>query len=179
MLLWLWYLKYKSFHACCPCPRPPIYISRVHIFDFWWRSAAMTPGLPWTSVGVATGYRGNWRVSTERATVHGASTANATVVATARATVLSVANSVVLAMPTNGRPRRLPRQLPRTLNHSYIHGHLRPSAAIATAILRYTAVITEIRGNCHGNFRGRQTTKLSTAIHGNSPIQGNCHRKTR
>ena len=144
----------------------------------------MTAALPWTSVGVATGYRGNPRVSTARATAHGASTANATVVATARAAVLSVANFVVPTVATHGSPRQLPRQFPRTSNHSNFHGHPRPlprqssdtrqlprkSAAIATAIsadvrpqqfprpsaaiLRYTASATEVHGNCHSNFHG-------------------------
>ena len=59
----------------------------------------MTAELPWTSAGVATGYRGNPRVST----------ATATVVATARAAVLSVANSVVPIVATYGRPWQLPR----------------------------------------------------------------------
>ena len=160
----------------------------------------MTAALPWTSVGVATGYRGNPRVSTARATAHGASTANATVVATARAAVLSVVNSVVPTMATHGSPRQLPRQFPRTStknvrplprqssvprqfprtsNHSNFHGHPRPSAAIATAILRYAATTTKVSGNCHGNFRGRQTTAISTAIRGNPPIHGNCHGSPR
>ena len=69
----------------------------------------MTATFPWASVGVDTGYRGNPRVSTARATAHDASTANATVVATARAAVLSVANSVVPTMATHGSPRQLPR----------------------------------------------------------------------
>ena len=72
----------------------------------------MTAELPWTFAGVAvaTGYRGNPRVSTASATAHGTSTANAAVVATARAAVLSMANSVVPAMATGGNPRQLPRQ---------------------------------------------------------------------
>ena len=81
----------------------------AHYLTFWWRSAAMTAALPWTSVSVATGYHGNPRVSTARATAHGASTANVTFVATARAAVLSVANSVVPTMATHGSPRQLPR----------------------------------------------------------------------
>ena len=110
-----------------------------HYSTFWRRSAAMTAELPWTSVGVATGYRGDPRVSTASATAHGTSTANATVVSTARAAVLSVANSVAPTMVTRGSPwqfprqfaRKFPRQVPRTF-----HGYPRPSAAIATAILR-------------------------------------------
>ena len=152
----------------------------------------MTAALPWTSMGVATDYRGNPRVSTARATAHGASTAHATVVATARAAVLSVANSVVPTMATHGRPRQLPRQFPRTSNHSNFHGHPqqlsrhssdtwqlpRKSAAIATAILadvkpqqfprppavilRYAAIATDVHGNCHSNFHG--IPQLSAAI---------------
>ena len=75
----------------------------------------MTAELPWTSVGVATGYRGNPRVSTESATAHGTSTANAMVMATARAAVLSAANFVVSTMATHGSPRQLPRQFPLKL----------------------------------------------------------------
>ena len=96
----------------------------------------MTAELPWTSVGVAKGYRGNSQVSTASATAHGTSTANATVVFTACAAVLStasatahgtstanatvvftacaavlsVANSVVPTMATHGCPWQLPPQ---------------------------------------------------------------------
>ena len=73
----------------------------------------MTAALPWTYVGAAKGYRGNPRVPAARATPHGASTANATVVATARAVVLSVENSVVPTMATHGSPRKLPLQFRR------------------------------------------------------------------
>ena len=144
----------------------------------------MTAALPWTSMGVATDYRGNPRVSTARATAHGASTAHATVVATARAAVLSVANSVVPTMATHGSPRQLPRQFPRTSNHSNFDGHPQPlprqssdtrqiprkSAATATAIsadvkpqqfprpsaaiLRHPGIVTQVHGNCHSNFYG-------------------------
>ena len=84
-----------------------------------------------TSVGVAAGYRGYPRVSTASATAHSTSTENAAVVAKARAEVPSVAHSVVLPMATHGSQWQLaaspdvqPQQFPR------------PSAAIATAILR-------------------------------------------
>ena len=60
--------------------------------------------------GVATGYRGNLRVSTASATARGTSTANATVVATAHAAVLSGTNPVVPTMATHAFPRQLPRQ---------------------------------------------------------------------
>ena len=93
------------------------YCTDAHYLIFWWRSAAMTTALPWTSVGVITVYCGNPLVSTARTTAHGASTANAA--------VLSVAT-----------PWYQPWQP------------------------------TEVRGHCHGNFRGRQTTAISTAIRG-------------
>ena len=81
-------------------------------------------------------------------------------------------------------PRQLPRQFPRTSIHSNFHGHPRPlprqssdarqlprkSAAIATAIsadvkpqqfprpsaaiLRYTAIATEVHHSCHRKFYG-------------------------
>ena len=40
----------------------------AHYLTFWWKSAAVTVALPWSSVGLSTGYRGNPRVSTARAT---------------------------------------------------------------------------------------------------------------
>ena len=90
----------------------------------------MTAELSWTSVGVATGYRGNLRVSTASATAHGTSTANATFVVTARAAVLSVANPVVPTMAIHGGLRHLPGQVSPWQ-------FLRPSAAV--------------RGKCHCN----------------------------
>ena len=159
----------------------------------------MTAALPWTSVGVAKGYRGNPRVSPARATAHGASTANATVVATARAAVLFVTNSVVPTMATQGSPRQLQRQFPRTSNHSNFHGHPRPlprqssdtrqwprkSAAVATAIPR-----TSNHSNFHGHPRQssdtRQLPRKSTAIateismaFRGHPRQLNCHGNRR
>ena len=79
----------------------------------------------------------------------------------------------------HGSPRQLPRQFPQTSNHRNFHGHPRPSAAIATGTFRYSAITTEVRGNHHGNFHGRQTTAISTAIHDNPPIQANCHGSAR
>ena len=55
----------------------------------------------------------------------------------------------------HGNPRQLPRQFPRTSNNSNFRGHPRPFAAIATEVLRYAAITTEVRGNRHGNPRGR------------------------
>ena len=139
----------------------------------------MTTELPWTSVGVATCYRGKPLVSTASATAHDTSTANATIVATARAAVLSVANSVVLTMETYGSPWQFPRlstairplprqrgnhhgfprqllgQFPRTSNRSNFHRHPRPSAAIAT----------EVRGYCHSTRRALVGGKLRRTNH--------------
>ena len=42
--------------------------SDAHFFTFWWRSAAVTVALPWSSVSLATSYGGNPRVSTAWAT---------------------------------------------------------------------------------------------------------------
>ena len=85
----------------------------------------MIAALPWFSVGAATSYRENPRVSTARATSHGAFTANTTVVATAHAAVLSVANSVVPTMALYGSPPQLPRQFPRTSSHRNCQRHPR------------------------------------------------------
>ena len=78
----------------------------MHIFlTFWSRSAAVTVGLPWSSVGLSTSYRGNPRVPRQGprlSIVHGASTESATVVAMRRAAVLSVATSVGPAMAIHG-----------------------------------------------------------------------------
>ena len=122
----------------------------------------MTAELPWTSVGVATGYRGNRRVFTASATAHGTSTANATLVATARAAVLPVATSVVPTMATHGSPRQLPRHFPRKLRRRFP----RPSAAIATVTHQFPRNSAEVRGNCHGSFRGRPNAVISTVIRG-------------
>ena len=46
-----------------------------------------------------------------------------------------------------GNPRQLSCQFPRTSNRSNFHGHPRPSTAIATAILRYAAITTKVRGS--------------------------------
>ena len=65
----------------------------------------MTVGLPWSSVGLSTSYRGNPRVPRQGprlSIVHGASTESATVVAMRRAAVLSVATSVVPTTATHG-----------------------------------------------------------------------------
>ena len=65
----------------------------------------MTVALPWSSVGLATGYRGIRGFPLQGSplsTVHGASTASAAVVTMARAAVLSVATSVVPTMATHG-----------------------------------------------------------------------------
>ena len=46
----------------------------------------------------------------------------------------------------HGSPRQSPRQFQRTFNRTNFHGHPRPSAYIATAILRYAATSTGARG---------------------------------
>ena len=68
------------------------------------------------------------------------------------AAVLSVTNSVVPTMATHGNPRKLPWQFPR------------PSAVIATATRQSPRMSAEVRGNCHGSFRGRSIEAISTAI---------------
>ena len=149
----------------------------------------MTAALPWTSAGVDTSYRGNPRVSTARATTHGASTANATVVATARAAVLSVARNPWYQHGNARKSAAIARQFPRTSN-----GHPRPlprpssdtrqlprkSAAIAAAIsadvkpqqfprpsaviLRYKANAAEIHGNCHSILHGIPRPSMSIEL---------------
>ena len=144
---------------------------------FWWWSAAITATLPWTSVGVTTGYRGNPRVFTAKVTAHALARQIPRLWPRHVPRFCPWQTPRVSTMATHGSTRQLPRQFPRTSNHS--HSFPRPSAAIATATLRYTVITTEGRGNCHDNFRGRQTTAISTAIrgncHGNPPIRGNCH----
>ena len=74
----------------------------------------MTAALPWTSVVVATGYRGNPRFSTTRATAHGGP---------------SAANSVVPTMATHGSPRKFHgnfRGRPTTATPTAVRGHSRP-----------------------------------------------------
>ena len=87
-----------------------------------------------------------------------------------RHVVLSVANSVVPTTATHGNPRKLPWQF------------LQPSAAIATATRQSPRKPAEVRGNCHGNFRGRSIEAIFTAIrvhcHGDPPIRGDFHGST-
>ena len=87
-------------------------VTDARYLTFRRRFAAMTAELPRTSVGVATGYHANPRVSTASAKANGTSMANATVVATERAAVLSVAHSVVPTLATHDSPRQMPRQFP-------------------------------------------------------------------
>ena len=70
------------------------------------------------------------------------------------APVLSEANSVVPTMASRGNPRKLPLQFPR------------PSAAIATATRQSPRKSADVRGNCHGSFRGRSVEAICTAIRG-------------
>ena len=139
------------------------------LFDFLVEVRGNDRGTSMDFRGCCHGLRWKFAGSTARATSHGDSTANVTVAATARAAVLSVA--IATAISADAKPQQFPR----------------PSATIATAILRHMAIATEIRGNCHGNFRGRQTTAISSTIHGNlrykaiatevrgHPRQLNCH----
>ena len=105
----------------------------------------MTVALPWSSVGLSTGYRGNPRVSTAEATaqgpllsiVHGASTACATVVAMTHAAVLSVATSVV-PVEICGFPPQGPRL-------SIVHGASTASATVvAMAHVAVMSVATSV-----------------------------------
>ena len=131
----------------------------------------MTAALAWTSVGIATGYRGNTRVSTARAMAHGASTAcHGCGLGTCRGSVRGK-----LRVTNHGNPRKSAAIATAISADAEPQQFSRPSAAIATAILRYAAITTEDCGNCHGIFRGSQTIAISTAIRGNPPIHGNCH----
>ena len=153
----------------------------------------MTVALPWSSVGLATGYRGNPRVSTARATafhVHGASTASATVGyghGTCRGSVHDN-----LRGTCHGKPRKYHGNC-----HGIFHGHLhvicrgnpRQSTAKATAFPGNchgnppTASAMTIRGNCHGTPRQLPQQFPRTSIHCNfhgkprhsAAIRGNCH----
>ena len=126
----------------------------------------MTAELPQTSEDVATGCRGNSRVSAASVTAHGTSTESARVVATARAAGLSVANSVVQSMATHGSPRQLPRKFTRKFPRKLPLQFPRPSAVISTATRQSRRKSDDVRGNCHGGFRGRPTEAISTAIGG-------------
>ena len=112
---------------------------------------------PWSSVGLATGYRGKSRVSTARPPGFHcpcASTASATVVAMAQPAVLSMAPAVEFAMATYGSTAATATASPMVTSTSI--------AAIATAF----------NGNCHGN----SPTSIATAIHGDPrQLPRNCH----
>ena len=124
----------------------------------------MTAALPWTSVGVATGYRGNPRVSTARATAHGASTANATVVTTARATVRSEANSVAPTMATHGSPRRLPRQFPQMSNHSNFPGYQRQLSRQSSDTWHLPRKLAAVATTISADVKPRQFSRPSAVI---------------
>ena len=96
-------------------PHPPPFQSsvlrpqrRFTIFDILAEVRGNDCGTSVGFGGVATGCRGNSRVSTASATAHGTSTVNAT----ACAAVLSVANSVVPTIATHESRRQLPLQFP-------------------------------------------------------------------
>ena len=115
--------------------------------------------LPWSSVDLATGYRGSPRVSTARATAfhytwrfhgkhHGCGhdTCRGSVRGNLRGT-------------RHGNPRKYHGNY-----NGIFHGHLyvncrgNPRQSMANA--------TAFHGNCHGNFHGRQSTAISTDNHG-------------
>ena len=121
----------------------------------------MTAEIPWTPVSVATGYRGNPRVSTAGATAHGTSTVKTTVVATTRGTVLSVAKSAVPTIATHGSLRHLPR---KRGNH---HGIQRSSTEIATAVFagvqtqQFPRQSAAVRDHCHAQSCDNSTHHLA------------------
>ena len=126
-------------------------------------------GLPWKSAGFHGKGHGSWRFD---GTCHGCGhgTCRGSVRGELRGTNHGhprKAAAIATAISADVKPQQFPR----------------PSAAIATATLRYAAITTEVRGNCHGNFRGRQTTAILTAIHshchGNPPIRGKYHGSPR
>ena len=153
-----------------------LYSTDAHYLSFRWRSAVMTAALPWMLPRATVDIRGFPRQGRR-------------LMVLPRQMPRLWTRHVPRFRPwqirgtNHGNPRKsathLPQPFPRTSNHSNFHGHPRPSAAIATAILRYAAIATEARGNCHVNFRGRQTNAISTAIRGNPPIHGNCHGSPR
>ena len=123
---------------------------------FWWRAAAVTVTLPWSSVGLATGYRGNPRVSTARATAFhctshfhgkcrgcGHGTCRGSVRGnlrgtnhmathgntTATATTYSMATSTSIAAAIHGNQRRMPRQS-STMGISQVEQVLRSEAGV-------------------------------------------------
>ena len=122
----------------------------------------MTAEIPWTSVGVATGYRGNPRVSTaianamDVATAHPAFLARgklrrtnhgylrkSAVIATAASAETALAISAAIRGHCHGIAAITTTEVHgifhgslRGFNRSDFHGYPRPSAAIPTAILR-------------------------------------------
>ena len=97
----------------------------AHYLPFMRRLAAMTAELPWTSVDVATGYRGCPRVSTALR---------------------------LMALPRQ-MPRLWPRHLPQFCpwqTPSYQPWQCTP-ATNAKALETFVAVSTAIRGHCDGN----------------------------
>ena len=139
------------FRHVFPCLRslPHAVLTGAHCLTFWWRSAAVTVALPWSSMGLSTSYRGNPRVSTARATAfrctwrfhgkcHGCG---------------------------HGTCRGSVRGKLRGTNH----GNPRKSAANATVLSaavkphQFPRSSAAIRGHCHGN----------------PPIRGNYHGSPR
>ena len=123
--------------------------------------------------------RGFPRQGPRLSVVHGASTANATVVAMVRAAVLSVATSLVPTMATHGSTTATATAYSVATSTSIaavIHGNQRQmprhSTSIATVILPrqvpwvYVEIDTELHSCCNANFHRRQTTATSMAFRG-------------
>ena len=127
-----------------------------YYLTFWWRTTAATVALPGSSVGLATGYRGNPRVFTARATAfyctwpfhgkcHGCGhgTCRGSVrgnlrgtnhtatheSTTATATAYSMATSTSIAAAIHGNQRRMPRQS-STMGISQVEQVLRSEAGV-------------------------------------------------
>ena len=85
---------------------------------------------------------------------------------TATATAYPMATSTPIAATIHGNQRRMLRHstavatavLPQHVPWKY--------AAIATAILQYAAIATDLGGNRHGNFHARQSNAISLEPHG-------------
>ena len=106
----------------------------AHYLTFWWRSAAMTAALPWTSVGVATGKgHGSWRFDGKCHSSCGHGTCRGSVHGKLRCT-------------NHGNPRKSGANAMAISADVKPQQFTRPSAAIVTAILRYAAIATKIRG---------------------------------
>ena len=118
------------------------HIARMHL----------TAELPWTFVGVITGYRGNPRVSTASATrLMTLPRQMPRLWLTPRAAVASVANSVVPTMASHGSPRQLRQEFhgyPRPLLRQRVNHHGSPRLLTRQfPRTSYRTKITTIRGH--------------------------------